>query len=419
MKTALRIWSLLVMLLSSIIGCTCLSKSSPINVNINDNILTIIADSSNVYNLSVSVGDLAQFTVISNGNDTINIMDSLKGRASEHYQYAYSLATCKGNVDIKLSSPKRIDTTIHCTLQYNKNLENSSRLVSGRYAKIVNNLDSEKIDSELRRWAYKNKKSNIGDSLFNSMKLYLKDFSTGNTVNYITTENIPSFQNDRVNDVPYKVSSGMIADHYFLYAAEDDACLDEFIEEMIARYMVDSKKSLDNTLRVWKKSPVCGCRCIFLIGINNDWTIQVEPLGVICIDDYAPFYTTNHNGFDYGDSTLRFPKRGFNIEIPAEPKTLGSWSVSSGSWRGYTTYIRVPFTIEWEGDVSKITINRGDNNISTINLNGKKSPYYVDLSCKIDFGDNYYEMRAYDKVGNVSSSTHCISATSVNDDDEE
>lgn len=69
------------MLLSSIIGCTCLSKSSPIKVNINDNILTIIADSSNVYNLSVSVGDLAQFTVISNGNDTINIMDSLKGRA--------------------------------------------------------------------------------------------------------------------------------------------------------------------------------------------------------------------------------------------------------------------------------------------------------------------------------------------------
>lgn len=419
MKPTLHFLCLSTLLLCTTLSCTQGFKASKIKANLEGSILTLTSDSAKVHNITVSIGDLSQFTIQTKGNDTINLMDSLKSRQSEHYSYAYTLATCGGKVNVKLTTSKGVDTTICSTFKYNDLLENAADIKRGMHAKIVNNLNSDKIDSELRRWAYKNNKTNLGDSLFNTMRLYLRELSTSGNTTYVVVGDIPKVQNENLNKTRYKISSDMIADHYYLYAAQNDEDIDSFIEEMISSNMEGATSSLDEEIHCFRLTGANGCQCIFLIGINNDWTVQYVPLGVVCLDSSAPMYNTSFSRYEDGLNSLDFTKRDISIDISDHPTISGNWNIESGDWQGILPYIRVPFTLEWSGDVSKITINRGDNNISTINLNGKTSPYHIDLTCKISFGDNYYEIKAYDKLGNVDRIDHCISATRITDDDDE
>lgn len=393
-----------------LVGC----NTSKVTVKVDGTVITLNADSTKTHNVNISVGQLASFTKTMKGGEEFNIMDSLKLNESAHYELAYALAQNNGLMDVHLSIPSTVDTEIQCQFKYNEMWEHKGEITSGKFAKIVNTFDSENIDTELRRWVYKNKKTNIGDTLFNTMRLYLRELSVEANSRYIVKGNIPSFQSSNLENT-YKVSSDMIADNYFLFAGNDDSDLDYFIEEMIADNLSYAEKSLESPLKCSYLRNPWGTQCIFLVGINNDWSSQVVPLGTISIDDVAPSYGMHRNPYNEAYVTLQFPKRGFTIEVPNHPKVSGNWDVNVGSFEGLNPY-DVPFTLTWSGDVSKIVIYRSKNSPYTINLSGKTSPYHMTLSTNLpNTGDNYVKLEAYDKLGNKASADLNIELVRVKD----
>lgn len=417
MRELFRLPILSMICILALVGCNnaTSSKSSKVNAKIDGDVLVIDADSTQSHTIQVSVGKVT-FSTSLRGGDEFNIMDSLKNHKDAHYELAYALAQTKGLMDAHLSIPSKLDTTLQCQFKYNDIWGHSGQLTSGKFAKIVNTFDSENIDSELRRWVYKNKKVNIGDTLFNDMRLYLRDLSTTTDTRFVVQGTIPSIKSLDLKGTPYKVTSDMVADNYFLFACDDDSDLDYFIEEMIARNMSDAKKSLDTPLNCFRLNNAWGAQCICLVGINNDWTSQVLPLGAISIDSTAPEYGMFKSTYDESYSELKFPKRGFVVDVSTHPNVCGWWNASSGDWQGRGLYIRVPFTFTWGGDVTKLVFHRGDNNITTIDLSDKESPYHINITCKIELGDNYYTIKAYDKLGNVSKYDYHIGAQEVKDE---
>lgn len=390
------------------------AKSPKVAAKIGGSVLVVDADSTQTHNVNISVGQLASFSTSIRGGEEFNLMDSIKLKKSSHYELAYILAQNGGLMDVHISIPSKLDTTLQCQFKYREIWEHKGEITSGKFAKIVNTFDSEHIDSELRRWVYKNKKVNIGDTLFNAMRLYLRELSVTTNSKFVVKGDIPSIQSLSLKNAPYKVTSDMVADNYFLFACDDDSDLDYFIEEMIARNMTDEKKSLDAPLSCFRLNNAWGAQCFFLVGINNDWSSQVVPLGVISIDSIAPSFGLYSNNYDESYTELNFPKRGFTIDVTKHPKVSGSWNVSFGSFEGYNPY-RIPYTLQWAGDVQRIVIYNKASSPTSVDLSTKTSPYHITLATNCpNFGDNYIKIEAFDKLGNKSVTDINIEVEKVN-----
>ena len=417
MRELFRLPILSMICILALVGCnnTTSSKSSKVNAKIDGDVLVIDSDSTKTHTIQVSIGKVT-FSTSLRGGEEFNLMDSLKNHKDAHYELAYTLAQNKGLMDAHLTIPNKLDTTLQCQFKYNDIWGHNGQLTSGKFAKIVNTFDSENIDSELRRWVYRNKKVNIGDSLFNDMRLYLRDLSVTTNTRFVTQGTIPSVKEAELKGAKYKVSSDMIADNYFLFVCNNDNDLDSFIEEMIARNMSDAVKTLDAPIGLFRMIGSSGTKCIFLIGINNDWTSQILPLGAISIDALAPLYGMYSEGADEWYTELNFPKRGFTIDVSGHPTVSGKWSVSYGSFQGWSPF-DIPYTLTWSGDVDKITIYRSKSSPTTIDLAGKSSPYHITLSTYLpNTGDNYIKLEAIDKVGNKTTTDINIATERVKDD---
>lgn len=415
MRELFRLSILKVICILAVVGCSNVtnSTSSKVRAKIEGDVLVIDADSTKSHTIQVSIGKIT-FSTSLRGGEEFKLMDSLKHHKDVHYELAYTLAQNYGLMDAHLSIPGKLDTTIQCQFKYNDIWGHSGQLTSGKFAKIINAFDSENIDSEIRRWVYKNKKVNIGDSLFNDMRLYLRDLSTTTNTQFVVQGTIPSIKSLDLRGAPYNVSSDMVADNYFLFACDDDEDLDYFIEEMIARNMSDAKRSLSTPLNCFRQNKARGTQCLFLIGINNDWTSQVLPLGVISIDSTAPEYGI-YGTFDESYTELLFPERGFVVDVGNHPKVSGLWSASFGSFQGRSPY-DVPWTFTWSGDVAKIVVHRAKSLTETISLKGKTSPYHITISTYLpNTGDNYVKLEAYDSLGNKSETDINIALERVKD----
>ena len=434
MRDLFRLPILSMICILALVGCNnaTSSKSSKVNAKIDGDVLVIDADTTQSHTIQVSVGKVT-FSTSLRGGEEFNIMDSLKNHKDAHYELAYTLAQNKGLMDAHLSIPNKLDTTIQCQYKYNDIWGHSGQLTSGKFAKIVNTFDSENIDSELRRWVYKNKKVNIGDTLFNDMRLYLRDLNTTTDTRFVVQEKIPSIKLSDFKGLRYNVSSDMVADNYFLFACDEDIDLDYFIEEMIARNMSDAEKSFGSPLYCFSQDDASGTQCIFLVGINNDWTNQVLPLGVISVDGTAPSYSASDSALHsvlsqrnttsglYSNSSefymeLEFPKRGFIIDVSNQPKVSGWWYVDFGDFEGYNPY-KIPYTLSWSGDVSKIVIYNRTSTPTSIDLSNKQSPYHITLATNCpNFGDNYIKLEAFDKIGNKSTTDIKIAVERIRND---
>lgn len=398
-------------------GCNgIVAKSPKVAAKIDGSVLVLDADSHQTHNVNISVGQIASFSTTIRGGEEINLMDFLKTQKSAHYELAYTLAKNGGLIDANISIPNMLDTTLKCQIKYRDIWKHKGEITCGMFAKIVNTFDSEHIDSKLRRWAYKKKKINIGDTLFNAMRLYLRELSVTSKSKFVVKGNIPSIQRLSLNNIEYKVSSDMVADNYFLFVCNDDRDMDFFIEEMIARNLSDAKKNLDTPFSLFIHKKAWGTQCIFLVGINKDWTSQVIPLGVVSIDGIAPSYGKGGKKYDEKYRELKFPKRGITIDVSGHPIVSGKWHVSYGNFEGRTT-IDIPYTLIWVGDVSKITIYGRKSSPTTIDLAGKPMPYHITIPTYLpNTGDNYIKLEAADKLGNKSTTDINIATERIKDD---
>ena len=386
-----------------------IANTKKITAKIDDCKIFLDTDSNQRHNVDISIGELVSFSTSISGREGFNVIDSLKLRKTEHYELAYVLAQSDGLLDVHISIPNKLDTTLQCQFKYSDVGKYQAEIISGKFARIIDTFDSENIDIELRKWVYKNKKINIGDTLFNTMRLYLRELSETSISKYVVMDEIPSFK----DAVSYKVTSDIEADYYYLIACNNDSDLDSFIEEVIARNMYRSKKSLDSPLHCITYKEDSGVQCIFLVGINNDWSSQVVPLGVLSLDDIAPSFCEVSNNYKKSYTKIKFPKRGFII-VGKTPKILGACNVTFGDFRGRNPF-EIPYTLTWSGDVSKIIIYNSKSSPTTIDLYGKTSPYHITLSTFLpNIGDNYIKLEAVDKLGNKATTDINIATQRVN-----
>lgn len=406
----------LIICLFLFVGCNNTSKSSKVAVKVDGSVITLNTESSKKQTVKISVGQLASFsTSLSNGEE-FNLMDSLKNKRSMHYELAYELAQNKGSMKANIAVANKLDTVIQCQFKHSDIWGNKGELLSGKFAKVVNTFDSEQIDAELRRWVYKNKKINIGEALFNDMRLYLRELSSGAMTEFVVNGAIPVMNDSQLNGTTYKVSSDMIADYYVLFACDKDEDIDAFLEDMVAHNMPDCKKSLSSPLHCYKQLDVSGLQCVFLVGINNDWSSQVIPLGAVITDNSAPRYDLKH--WDSSQSNLSFPKRGFSISATDTHQTDGCWYVEFGSFQGWSPF-DIPYTLTWKNDVSKIIIHNGTRSQKTtvIDLEDKKSPFHITIPTVLpNTGDNYIKIEAVDKAGNRSTTDLNIATKRIKDE---
>lgn len=394
-----------------IIGCNNTSESSKVAVKIDGGTLTLEADSTKTQTLQISIGQAASFYTSLKGGEELNILDSLRSTLLQ-YDLAYELAQNQGHMSAYVSIPNKLDTLLQCQFKYGDIWGSKGEIITGKAAKIVSTFDSEYIDSELRRWVYKNKKNNIGEKMFNDMRLYLKELSSAKNTEFVLKGSVPSITSTQLSKISYKVNSDMVADNYYLFVCDEDEDIDIFIEEMIARNLADATKSLSSSMYCWKQGDTNGTQCIFLIGINNDWSVQVIPIGVISVDNIAPNYGMSKNTFNESYTKLDFSKRGFTIDVSDHPNISGWWDVSYGSFQGWN----IPYIISWSGDVSKVIIYGTKSSPKTIELDGKSSPYHISIYTSLIIGDNYIKLEAIDKLGNKSTQEINIATVAVDND---
>ena len=275
-------------------------------------------------------------------------------------------------------------------------------ITSGLCAKTTSNFEAVDVESDIIKWLYRNHLNNIGDSTINDIRMYLKELNRTSYHEYTTNQTIPVVRS--LKDLQYKISSDLVADHYYLFACSSERDLEDFVEEMVSLKFEESVSSLTQSLSCFRNPSTSGLVCIFLVGINNDWSFQSIPAGLISIDNIKPTFG-GHNTTIYNDkSEIVFENRQIKVTSKSDiPTVSGSIGIKYGKFEGYGYMLNVPFTFTFDGDIKKVRIHQTKNQTEEIDLSDKLSPYHVSVSVGLNTGDNYIPIDAIDARGNIST----------------
>lgn len=244
----------------------------------------------------------------------------------------------------------------------------------------------------------------------------------------------------------FDVKSNLKADYYYLFAANNYNEINDFIADIVSIDYKNSSRTLNAPLSCYRCKNSRGLLCVFLIGLNKDWSKNILPIGLIYLDQKAPSIInkgqrkvsgeqalidrmmrsgrTNNNSninididrilSDMNDSntSLAFSEMGLTIESPSYSSLgVGSLTVSNGNFVGNT----VNFNLEFWGDVHKMVVELGQTKQELI-LSGKTSPYTYNCWLPLNIGDNNILITAYDKFGNSSSTIYYIQMVRINNE---
>jgi hypothetical protein len=226
----------------------------------------------------------------------------------------------------------------------------------------------------------------------------------------------------------------MQADYFYLVGVRNNDELNEFIESKIISNFQDAKTSVDQIERVSVKPNYGGEHYVMLIGINRNWTYQVDPIGVYCIDNmppslffsnsrmYIPDFSNKSNDCTFQCNDVKI---NINIKDIYKPIYKGEVDVSYGKFQGYGMWLSVPYTITWSGDVKYVRIinpkfprwdDAGYPKRLVIDTHKKQSPYKVAFYTYLSTGDNFIPVEVEDNYGNVHTLELSIPTERIKDD---
>lgn len=313
--------------------------------------------------ISVSLENLAPCNYVLKINDyeigtgTINekinfdILKQLKSKADDIKKDIAMLAAKSSNdVKISLSLKDVLDTTFTYHLSPSVTMLDDIVQFLGVGAKVVSKSASRNVDEELKRWLY-HKHEVVTDSLFGALRANYLYLSESNSNDYVTKGELPVLHSIAGNK--YNVTSSLKADYYAVVACNNQGFIDKFVENAV----VADYKNLSST----KSSLSCvaqtidsGYLCLFLLGINKDYSYHQIPFALVALDNSAPseqLYTEEKT------SSLSF-KNGLNIIISNAPSIYGSGMVSVLNWAGNGLECNVTFNLFFRDDCKSITIQR-------------------------------------------------------------
>lgn len=303
----------------------------------NINISLLIADE----NLSFSAEGSGKYSII-----------SIISQESQ-YTNEIALAAAKNNnsVSAKIKVADLPDTTIMLTFSP---LENgvSSKII-GNCSPLVSKSDDPNFDVNMKKWLFR-KGEHLSESIVNNFLGIAKFLNKNSSSEFVASTAIPVIKSFLGNT--FSVTSNMIADHYVLFACSTQNEIDNFVEEVVSNDFELTSKSLSGKLNCFRPSNASGYRCITLLGINNDWSYQQQPLGLIAIDNIPPSEIPSEDSNDMNQICL---KNDVIVHIPSnKPAIYGNASISIPHWDGNALNCNVTFRLSFSGDVKSFIIKR-------------------------------------------------------------
>lgn len=404
------------------IGCNN-QKPSPIRSNtiepkliVNDNFINIEGDTTLNYSLHVLIGSDISFEKKVKANQKISYISLLEENKDFFNDIALLLAKNTGNLTMKLSLSEECDTTVAFHLDIKDTNQYVAQVISGTCAPTTGTFDPSNVESDIIKWLFRKHENNLGDSIINNMRLYLKELNRSDYKEYSTSHKIPAVNSLR--GIEYKVTSDLKADHYYLFACNNEKDVEDFVEEMVSVKFESSTNSLNQSMPCFSSSSTSGCACILLVGINNDWSFQFVPVGLICIDNIPPKIGNARLGSNINTSS-QFIFKNKKIKVFAKSAipvaTSGIVVVDFGKFEGFGYMFNVPFTFIFAGDVKTIIVHQSKSRTEVIDLSDKTSPYHITINVGLDAGDNYIPIDAIDSCGNKATYDLKISTERIKD----
>lgn len=320
----------------------------------------------------------------------------------------------KPSVSLRIKVDENIDTLFTTIIEPlpQKNVNSS---ILGPCAKLVLSSNNPNSLVELKKWLFR-RHENIDDYRINLMLGIINRLKQKVDNEYITNDRIPVMQN--FSGKKYKVNSNMKADYYVLFAHSSDKEISGFIEEVVSNNFELTSNSLASPMSCYRDLNANGYKCISLLGINKDWSYQVEPLGLVCIDNIAPSVNSETQKISYSDITIG--KNNSIVILPEQVNITGSLYINTQQFRGDNAQ----FVITWGGDIKQITVKREVRSSyswlkpgkKTILLTNKTSPLHFSYELDLEIGDNYIPIEVMDVAGNISKYSLHIPMVSVKED---
>lgn len=299
-----------------------------------------------------------------------------------------------------------IDTIVYATIEPLE-IKKRTSCIRGNCAQLILAESNPEQDVNIKKWLF-HKNKQLAQYQIEQMKGVLAKINSNGTVDYITNATIPVLKN--FAGTSYQVTSEMKADHYILYASSSDKEIKDFVEYIVANDFELTSKSLDASMNCYRKIGSDGYKCITLIGINDDWSYSVEPLGLVAIDNSAPF-RQNIDKETINSFVFKGSKR---VILPnSKPNIFGFANVTEIKFKGNIESCNVTFRIDFGGDVKSVTVVReiyapdrswcslkAEKKI--VHLANKSSPYIFTYPLHLIDGDNIVPIIVEDNHGNSS-----------------
>ena len=369
-----------------------------------NNYVSIYGDSTKSYTLKVKLDDAVSFEKTLSPNEKVSCLSILKEKKELYNDIALLLARNKGNININLSISATCDTNFVFHVDTNEVYQHKATVIAGICAATTINSESPNAEYDIIRWLYRKNLNNLNDSVINNVRLYLNELNRTSYNEYISNQKIPVVNS--LKGIDYKINSDLKADHYYLFACKKEKDIEDFVEEMVSLKFESSVKSLNQIMPCFRSSDTSGLACIFLVGIKKDWSYQIVPIGLICIDNIKPSIGECEllESSEEDNSYFQFENHKIKVISNAQiPVVSGNIDIKLGYFEGRGHYINVPFTFSFRGDVKTIVVHQNKTQSESIDLSDKSSPYHTKINVLLGTGENFIPIDAIDALGNKTS----------------
>lgn len=358
--------------------------------------------------------------------DTINISVKEVLKSLNQIEVAYQLATQEYQFDINVHTTRTNDTTF--IYQY-KSFEikqiNVAQVVSGQCRGLYDVNYKRDYHGKIRQWIFKNDLT-PDSAIIERTNSILRQFNYSGKNEYSAINEATPIVTS-LSGMNFKFNAQLEGEYFYLYAypSQSGTPIKSFVESKITKGLVDAHKSVNDVFSC-SNSGGSGPNVLFLIGIDKNWRYEALPVGIVVIDNIAPYinaighaqiryrgllgYSNSNSSSPSWPRYVTLKSQNMLINIPDISGLTSSVSVSYGNFEGndYFGY-NIPFYISVNGDVKFITIGSHKLDAHSIK-NGECIRLHMK---KLHIGDNSLLLSAIDSRGNISISSLSIPIVSI------
>lgn len=365
-------WLVMIILLALMFACSSVQTKDKtfVSCKLDGSKITVEVDTFSTYKYCLSVGTV----VVDSGNlvahKEFNLPQVVKGNNANRKEIALNAAKKDFSHEIRLLVNDVLDTVFNFRQTITEILDENISF-TGFGAPLVRKSQRLNVDNELRVWLYR-RQEHLDDALFDTFRMIYAELSITGDNEYVPVGNIPIVHD--IEGQKYKVTSDIQADYYAVVACQDQAYINQFVEQAVGNNFAGLSSSLSVPLTCHYKKGTSGYRNVFLVCINNDWTYRQIPLATFALDNSAPessfydassrlartrYYYQNDNTTSKKEpSSLSYKDRIKVLYASNKPKIFGDASVLITNWDGNGLECNVTFRVELSGDAKSATIQR-------------------------------------------------------------